>query len=132
MSFTHGFNLASNSSLGHSTLVQTAKLACKALSAGGKLAYWELGNEPDLYVSSHQGPVRPLGWDEQDYVSEWIVKTRILKEVMMDACPKEVNAGKFKFIAPSFAETTNNLSPVTTWQSGLNGDGDIALISGHK
>ena len=43
--FIHGFNLGKNGTGGFSSLLATVPLACKALE-GGKLAYWELGNEP--------------------------------------------------------------------------------------
>ena len=129
--FSHGFNLAKNGTRGHETLILTAALACKALS-NGKLAYWELGNEPDLYKTSSQGPVRPSTWNEQDYVNEWLNKTAIMRQVMNQACPKLIANGGFRFIAPSFGGTTNSLAPVPTWKDGLDTNGDIVLISGHK
>lgn len=61
--YLHGFNLGKNGSAGLDTLVATVPLVCKAL-AGDKLAFWTLGNEPDLFKTSAQGPVRPASWIE--------------------------------------------------------------------
>jgi hypothetical protein len=126
--FSHGFSLAKNGSVGLSSLLATVPLACKALE-GGKLAYWELGNEPDLYKTSAQGVVRPASWNEQAYVDEWLGKSRAIKAAMAQTCPDLVNA---KWIAPSFGGTSNSLDPIITWQDGLDTDNDIALISSHK
>ena len=126
--FIHGFNLAKNGSVGLDSLLATVPLACKALE-GGKLAYWELGNEPDLYKTSPQGVVRPASWNEQDYVDEWVGKSRTIEFVMAQTCPDLAN---HKWIAPSFAGTSNSLDPIITWQDGLDPDGNIALISSHK
>ena len=131
MKFIHGFNLAKNGSVGLDSLLATASLACKALE-GGKLLHWELGNEPDLYKTSAQGPVRPANWSELDYVDEWLGKTRQMKQVMAGDCPDLAQNGTYNFIAPSFAGTGNSLDPIITWQDGLDTDRDIALISSHK
>lgn len=129
--FSHGFNLGKNGSEGIDSLLATVPLACKALQ-GGKLAYWELGNEPDLYKTSAQGPVRPSNWTEKDYVDEWLTKTRLIKSALEKSCPDMVNDSKYQYIAPSFAGVSNSLNPVTTWREGLNTDHDIALNSEHK
>jgi hypothetical protein len=126
--FSHGFNLAKNGTVGLNSLLATVPLACKALE-GGKLAHWELGNEPDLYKTSSQGPVRPASWNEQAYVDEWLGKTRSIKSVMAQTCPDLAN---YEWIAPSFGGTSNSLDPIITWQDGLDTDKDIAMISSHK
>jgi hypothetical protein len=126
--FIHGFNLAKNGSVGLNSLLAIVPLACKALE-GGRLAYWELGNEPDLYKTSAQGAVRPPSWNEQAYVDEWLGKSRAIKSATAQTCPELANA---KWIAPSFAGTSNSLDPIITWQDGLDTDKDIALISSHK
>lgn len=61
--YLHGFNMGKNGSIGYDTLRGTVPLVCKAL-AGDKLASWTLGNEPDLFKTSAQGPVRPSWWNE--------------------------------------------------------------------
>ena len=124
--FTHGFNLGKNSTAGYDTLVATVPQACNALS-GGKLAAFELGNEPDLYKTSAQGIVRPANWNEQAYVDEWLNKTRLIKSLISSNC-----SGSYSYIAPSFAGTHNSLDPIRTWQDGLNTDKDISYISSHK
>ncbi|KAK5681570.1 hypothetical protein LTS10_006103 [Elasticomyces elasticus] len=63
--FIHGFNLGRNSTVARQGLIDSVGYACKALE-GGKLLHWELGNEPDLFKTSSQGPVRPANWTEQD------------------------------------------------------------------
>ena len=129
--FVHGFNLGKNGSEGLDSLLATVPLACKALG-GGKLAYWELGNEPDLYKTSAQGPVRPANWTAQDYVNEWLDKTRLIKSTMAQSCPELAANASYRYIAPSFGGVTNSLDPVTTWEDGLDTDQDIALDSVHK
>ena len=46
ITYIHGFNMGKNGTIGYETLVGTVPLVCKALS-NGKLAYWQLGNEPE-------------------------------------------------------------------------------------
>ena len=125
--FIHGFNLGKNNSAGYETLEATVPLACEALK-GGKLAYWELGNEPDLYKTSAQGIIRPSNWTEKDYVDEWLNKTRIFKSLVSENCSDE----PYSYISPSFAGTKNSLDPIRAWHAGLDTDKDIALISSHK
>ena len=127
--YIHGFNLGKNGSVGFNSLVATIPLACKALE-GGKLAYWELGNEPDLYKTSSQGAVRPSNWTEAAYVAEWLNKTRALKPVLADACPDLVDS--YEYFGLSFAGVTNSLNPVTAWRAGIDADQDIGQISIHK
>ncbi|OOG00165.1 glycoside hydrolase family 79 protein [Aspergillus carbonarius ITEM 5010] len=126
--FIHGFNLGKNSSADVEVMLESVPVACKALE-GGKLAYWELGNEPDLYKTSAQGPVRPANWTEQDYVDEWTNKTAAIKRRLAQACPEFADS---KYIAPSFAGVTNSLNPVVTWEKGLDGQRNIALNSEHN
>lgn len=66
--FIHGLGLGKNGTAGRETLLATVPLACKAL--GNNLAYWELGNEPDLYKTSAQGPVGSKTYTEKVYVNE--------------------------------------------------------------
>ena len=129
--FIHGFNLGRNTSAARSALIESVSYACKALE-GGKLAFWELGNEPDLYKTSAQGPVRPPTWSEQDYVDQWLFYTRAIRADMENACPDLATDALYKYYAPSFAGTTNSLNPIVTWQDGLDADKDIAIISSHN
>ncbi|PWY92738.1 hypothetical protein BO70DRAFT_282858 [Aspergillus heteromorphus CBS 117.55] len=127
--FIHGFNLAKNSSADLELLIESVPLACRALE-GGNLAYWELGNEPDLYKTSAQGIVRPANWTEQDYVDEWVNKTAAIKQKMAETCPDL--AADSKYIAPSFAGVSNSLNPVVTWEKGFDRKRNIALNSEHN
>lgn len=131
ISYLHGFNLGKNGSIGLDTLIATVPLVCKALN-GSKLAYWQLGNEPDLYKTSSQGPVRPAWWTESDYVDEWLNKTESMRSLVQRSCPEVIKQGKFKFYSPSFAGTGNSLNMIKTWQAGLDSDGDIAFIDSHN
>lgn len=127
--FTHGLNLAkSNNTVGIDSLLTSVPLACKALK--GKLLDWELGNEPDLYPTSSQGPVRPLTWHEADYVSEWLNLTSQIRQIVSSspACTSLTKS----FIAPSFGGPSNYLNPIKTWGSGLDKNKDISLISSHN
>jgi hypothetical protein len=106
-------------------------LACKALS-DGKLLWWEYGNEPDLYSTSSQGPVRPPNWNESDFVTEWLNGTRVIKVEVEKACPEMDTNSSFGFYAPSFGGTNNHLKPVRTWNDGLDVDKVVKLFSSHK
>ncbi|RAH44126.1 glycosyl hydrolase family 79 C-terminal domain-containing protein [Aspergillus brunneoviolaceus CBS 621.78] len=129
--FIHGFNLGRNTSAQFAQLLETVPLVCEAL-AGGKLAYWELGNEPDLYKTSAQGAVRPPTWTERDYVNEWVNKTTAIQQKMRASCAGGEECANAKYIAPSFAGVSNSLNPVVTWENGLDRKGNIALNSEHN
>lgn len=131
ISFLHGFNLAKNGTSGLDTLQQTVPLVCKALN-GSKLAYWQLGNEPDLYKTSSQGPVRPSSWNETSYVDEWLNKTELIRTLVQQNCPEVLQNGQFNFYSPSFGGVGNSLNLTKTWQAGLNNDKDIAFIDSHN
>lgn len=131
ISYLHGFNLGKNGSVGIDTLQGTVPLVCKALN-GSKLAYWQLGNEPDLYKTSSQGPVRPAWWNETYYVDEWLNKTELIRSLVQQNCPEIIADGKFKFYSPSFGGVGNSLSMIKTWQAGLDSDNNIAFIDSHN
>lgn len=130
-SYLHGFNLANNRTAGLDSILGETPLVCTALN-GSKLAYWQLGNEPDLYKTSSQGPVRPAWWNETDYVNGWHNKTGIIRSLVQQHCPEVIEQGKFNFYAPSFAGTDNSLNMITTWQAGLGANNDIAFIDSHN
>lgn len=117
--------------MGYDTLLNTVPLVCKALP-GDRLAYFQLGNEPDLFKTSSQGPVRPKSWNETSYVYEWLNKTDIIRQQVQKYCPQVITDGKFKFYAPSFAGVGNSLNMVKTWQEGLGSDDDIAFVDSHN
>jgi hypothetical protein len=127
--FIHGLNLGKNSTVARQGLLVSVPFACKALG-GGRLAYWELGNEPDLFKRSS---VRSPNWNEQDYALEWLTWTRRIREAVQDSCPELAANGSYQYYAPSFAGTGGNgLDPVLAWEAGLDADKDIALISSHN
>lgn len=126
--FIHGFDLGENSTVARQGLLDSVPFACKALG-DGKLAYWELGNEPDLFRRA----VRPPTWNEQAYVDEWLMWSRKIREAMKASCPELASDENYKYYAPSFAGTGGNfLDPTITWEAGLDTDKDIALISSHN
>ncbi|KAL9082694.1 MAG: hypothetical protein Q9159_006234 [Coniocarpon cinnabarinum] len=129
--FVHGFDLGRNGSAARTALLESVEPACKALE-GGKLFSWELGNEPDLFKTSSQGPKRPADWDEQDYVDEWLNGTRAIKTALQTACPDLATDENFMWMAPSFAGTSNSLNIIRTFQDGIDADNDIKVISSHN
>ena len=131
--YSHGFNmgLGGNNSAGWETLLETVPLACKALG-GGKLLWWEYGNEPDLYSTSSQGPVRPPTWNESTYVEQWLNATRAIKSQLAKACPDMLSNKTYGYMAPSFAGVSNHLKPTVAFADDLDADEDIRLISIHK
>ncbi|KIV90003.1 hypothetical protein PV10_07353 [Exophiala mesophila] len=131
-SYVHGLNLGKNGTVGYDTLVATVPLVCQHLAATNRLAYWQLGNEPDLFETSTQGPVRPSWWAEPQYVEEYLNKTRIIRGLVQEHCPEVIEQDRLKYQAPSFAGTANNLDLVTTWNEGIDADSEIALIDSHN
>ncbi|KAK3355663.1 hypothetical protein B0H65DRAFT_54548 [Neurospora tetraspora] len=131
--FIHGFNLGlgGNRTSGWQTLLDTVPLACKALS-GGKLFAWTYGNEPDLFSTSSQGPVRPPSWNEAEYVDQWLNGTRKIHELLEKNCPDLAKNGTYGYIAPAFAGVGNKLKAPKAWGEGLNEDKNIKLFDTHN
>ncbi|UNI24259.1 hypothetical protein JDV02_010022 [Purpureocillium takamizusanense] len=129
--FSHGFNmgLGGNRSAGWQTLLDTVPLACRALRDGDRLYTWEYGNEPDLFSTSAQGPVRPPTWDEATYVAQWLNATRHIRESVRRNCR---GTAPPRFMAPSNAGVSNHLKASAMWSAGLNQDNDIELFSTHN
>lgn len=128
--FSHGFNLGLGaiSAEGWQTLLDTVPLACEALG-GGKLYQWEYGNEPDLYASSS---TRPASWNETTYVEQWLNGTRQIRASLEESCPDMLDNSSYGYLAPSFGGVGNKLKAPTTWEAGLDDDGDVNLFSTHK
>ncbi|KAI1378672.1 glycoside hydrolase family 79 protein [Hypoxylon crocopeplum] len=130
--FAHGFNLGGNhDDRQWETLLETAALACKAIGKD-KLYWWEYGNEPDLFATSSQGPVRASNYNESDYVAEWLNGTRAIKSVLETSCSDLLGDDTYGYLAPSFGGTGNHLKAPRTWADGLDVDGDIKLFSSHN
>lgn len=131
--YSHGLNLAlgANSSAGLQTLIDTVPLACRALS-DGRLNAWEYGNEPDLYSTSSQGPVRPPTWNESTYVWQWLNGTSEIERQIERYCPEMARQGQPLFMAPSFAGTGNTLKAPVAWADGLDRNRDIEYFSTHN
>lgn len=91
-----------------------------------------MGNEPDLFKTSAQGPVRPPWWNETDYVNGWHNRTQLMRSLVQQHCPEVIEQGKFNFYAPSFAGVGNSLNPITTWKVGLDLYNDISFIDSHN
>ncbi len=127
--FSHGLNhgLGGNNSRGWQSLLDTVPLVCKALS--GKLYIWQYGNEPDLFSTSAQGPVRPPSWNEKAYVEQWLNGSRAIKSLIKKHCPQLLDSG---FLAPAFAGVYNRLRAPAAWAEGLNVNKDVKLFSTHK
>ncbi|KAL2128381.1 hypothetical protein VTI74DRAFT_9263 [Chaetomium olivicolor] len=131
--FCHGFNLGLGATIssGWQTLLDTVPLACKTLS-DGKLYVWGYGNEPDLYSTSAQGPVRPPDWNEETYVAQWHNGTRMIKTLLEKHCPEMATDEAYSFMAPSFAGVGVHLKAPATWAAGLNDDKNIKVFSTHN
>ncbi|KAK0667754.1 hypothetical protein QBC41DRAFT_227769 [Cercophora samala] len=131
--FSHGFNLGlgANTSEGWQTLLDTVPLACKALG-GGKFYLWGYGNEPDLFSTAAQGPVRPPSWNESTYVWQWQNGTRTIHELVQQHCPDLAYESRYGFMAPSHGGVGNRLKAHISWASGLNNDSNVKLYSTHK
>jgi hypothetical protein len=131
--FCHGFNmgLGANRSEGWQTLLDTVPLACKALGKE-KLYWWEYGNEPDLFSTSAQGPVRPPSWNESIFVQQWLNGTRTIRKLLDQHCPELLSSDTFGFLAPSFAGVNNHLKAAKSFQEGLDTDRVTRLFSSHK
>ncbi|TDZ33868.1 Beta-glucuronidase [Colletotrichum spinosum] len=128
--FTHGFNLGlgANRSEGWTTLLATVPLACRAIGKEN-LDVWEYGNEPDLFSTSAQGPVRPPSWNESTYVAQWLNGTRAIADALSEACPDFPRA---EFMAPSNGGTANRLRAPAQWAAGIDADDNVALFSSHN
>lgn len=105
--------------------------ACRAFSNGNFLA-WELGNEPDLFPGTSQYAPRPPGWNEQDFVNEWLNGTRAIRQALQSDCPDLATDDEYKYIAPGYAGTNNALNAPRTFADGLDNDSDISIIASHK
>ncbi|KAJ8106372.1 hypothetical protein ONZ43_g7086 [Nemania bipapillata] len=123
--FSHGFNMGGNhDDRQWATLLQTAEIACKTLGKE-RLYWWEYGNEPDLFATSSQGPVRPSSYNESDYVTEWLAATRAIKGVIAKFCPDMLGNDTYGYLAPSFAGVGNHLKAPLAWADGLDTDGTL-------
>ncbi|KAI1766682.1 glycoside hydrolase family 79 protein [Hypoxylon sp. FL1150] len=130
--YSHGFNLGGNhDDRQWETLLETTAIACKTLGKD-KLYMWEYGNEPDLYATSSQGPVRPSNYNESDYVAEWLNGTRAIKSVLEKKCPDLLRGDRYGYLGLSFGGTSNHLRAPRTWADGIDKDGDIKLLSSHN
>jgi hypothetical protein len=130
--FIHGFNLAKQGEGYRRNLYDGAIVACNALK--GRLLYWELGNEPDLYGVQAGGlsaNVRPKTYNDLTFANEWLNVTRELKSQMAYTCPEMVTSQAYKFIAPSFAGTAG-MNPWDALQAGIDRDNVVAEFSSHR
>ncbi|KAF2474657.1 beta-glucuronidase [Lindgomyces ingoldianus] len=131
--FIHGFNLAKNDTAANASATDEAAIACKFLELHDNFLYWEMGNEPDLFKTSAQGVMRPASWNEQQYTQQWNIRVQLVKDSLSKNCGADwVTAQNFKWLAPSFAGTSNSLDAVKTWKAGLDQRNEIELFSSHN
>lgn len=123
--FIHGFNMknATNSAAGWQSLLDTVPVACKAL--GGRLVWWEYGNEPDVY------PRPSSAWNIASYVADWHNGTAAIQKQLARACPDMAAGNAYGYVGPSLLGT-NNLPPVRLYQNGLNDNGVIKQDTMHQ
>ncbi|KAK1752530.1 family 79 putative glycoside hydrolase [Echria macrotheca] len=137
--YTHGLNFGLGGNISHHpqawiSLLETVGLVCDVLTKGNgtKLYMWQYGNEPDLYSTSAQGPVRSREeWDEVRYVRDWRNGTAAIERVVRERCP-ELGGGRGRYLGPDFGGVGNRLSARKAWEVGLNEGGEIGLFSTHK
>lgn len=110
--------LGSTTTAGKQTLQDTVPLACKALS-GGKLYYWEYGNEPNLYAQQN--------WNVGTYVDEYKQGTSQIIQLVKQHCP----GLSLDFMAPSFSGAGTGFDAATA-VDGIDGAVDLAAFSTHK
>ena len=124
--YIHGLNLknASNSVVGWHSLLSEVSVACKALS-GGKLLWWEYGNEPDYY------PRPPSQWNDDSFVSIWGNGTTAIRQQLSHTCPDMASDDAYGYVGPSLAET-KALPPLGLLQSGLNTNDSIKQYTMHQ
>ena len=119
--FSHGFNMEMyNTADGQQTLQKTVPLACEALS-GGKLYYWEYGNEPNLF---------PTKLDDNSYEDVWTKGADQIIDLVKENCPSLADGQDF--LAPSLSGAGTSLDPATIWQDGFDSKGDVKIFSTHK
>ncbi|KAH6609990.1 glycoside hydrolase family 79 protein [Trichoderma cornu-damae] len=122
--YSHQFNLGAYNSSGWNTLQNTVPLACKALV--GQLEYWEVGNEPDLFIGSR----RPSTYNASQYSTEWLNTTEHFESHLRRACPQLSHS--IKYIAPSLSSPGARLHIGDIFQDEGNATQKIIQVSVHN
>ncbi|KAM0262780.1 hypothetical protein ACHAQJ_001574 [Trichoderma viride] len=122
--YSHQFNLGAYNSSGWNTLQKTVPLACKALK--GQLEFWEVGNEPDLFIGSR----RPSTYNAAQYSAEWVNTTEHFESYLQSACPEL--AKSVKYIAPSLSSPGAKLHIADIFPDEGNATQKITQVSVHN
>ncbi|GFP54341.1 hypothetical protein ACSS6W_002056 [Trichoderma asperelloides] len=123
--YSHQFNMGAYNSSGWATLKSTVPLACKALE--GQLEFWEVGNEPDLYIGSR----RPSSYNAANYAAEWVNTTQHFESYLKTACPSL--GGRIKYIAPSLSSPGAKLKINAIFpDEGSSATSKISQVSVHN
>ncbi|OAQ79681.1 glycoside hydrolase family 79 [Purpureocillium lilacinum] len=122
--YSHNFNLATWNSSGFNTLEATVPLACKALQ--GQFEYFEVGNEPDLYIGSR----RAQDYSVAQYVSEWSNTTARFEEYLHEACPDL--AGNIKYMFPSVSSPGSRLRVPDIFNAAGDAAKRVTQVSVHN
>lgn len=122
--YSHQFNLGAYNSSGWNTLEETVPLACKALV--GQLEYWEVGNEPDLFIGSR----RPSTYNASQYSAEWVNTTEHFESYLRHACPELYHS--VKYIAPSLSSPGARLHIADIFPDEGNATSKITQVSVHN
>ncbi|KAI5358919.1 putative glycosyl hydrolase, all-beta, glycoside hydrolase superfamily, beta-glucuronidase [Septoria linicola] len=132
--FSHGFNLADNSTAHRQALLDSVPYACRALR--DRFYGWELGNEPDFYALPISGPNPPRGSgrNEEQYAAEWLEWPRKIRSQVQKACPDLAKDSVYKYLAPSLAGSPalSNFSAAKIFSAGLDSDNTVGILSQHK
>ena len=124
--FINGLNQAANGTAGREALLRQVDASCTIVEPENLQAF-EYGNEADLYV--HAGK-RPPGYNETDYVAEWLNATEAINARLEQTCPGYPTT----YVSPSFGlygPPYSNLNAVTVAQDGILDDGDVTEWSLH-
>ncbi|KAL7792077.1 glycoside hydrolase family 79 protein [Trichoderma ceciliae] len=122
--YSHQFNLGAYNSSGWNTLQATVPLACKALV--GQLEFWEVGNEPDLFIGSR----RPSTYNASQYSTEWLNATEHFESYLRGACPELAHS--VKYIAPSVSSPGAQLRVADIFPDEGSATRKITQVSVHN
>jgi hypothetical protein len=93
---------------------------------------FNLGKNDSIARQGLLDSVRTSTWNEQDYVTEWLIWTKRVRMAMERLGPELAARRRHKYYVSSFAGTgSNGMDPILVWEARLNADKDIALISSH-
>ena len=96
---------------------------------GGNLEAFEIGNEPDLYIS--QG-VRPASWTEADYVKEWQSFAGSISEQVLGNNSHGVDSDViFQALAFASVDSKSGFTVEQAFDDGIGAGNNVKCVSAH-